>query len=267
MLGPFVYEHDTPYWFNKAVRAYIPNNLRLYRLQYEIPGIFEHNPHPSAINGSLWTIPFEFTMYIATSLLFFIRNSRKLVIVVLATVYLVLACLDVAYFSEIQHWKYIVLDWYLIELGVYFVAGSFLAAIRIHSLSTSYVAVLSALGLSIFIFATGKPYFSLASVTLLPVIVIGTGLMHIYGLSSITKYLGDLSYGIYIYGFPVQQTLVYYFDLNYINLIYVSLAISALLAYLSWHYIEAPALRFKKVQPVSVIIRKKHRGTTRQFNS
>lgn len=256
VLGPFVYENDTPYLLNKAVRTYIPNNLRIYRLQYDIPGIFDNNPHKSAINGSLWTIPFEFTMYVAVSLLFFIKSNRKLVMLALSVAYLLLAKLDVFNFTEIQKWNFKVLDWYLIELGVYFAAGSLLAAVRIADISKQYIGVLLILSLAMFVFSTGHRFFSLASVTLLPVIIICIGLLPVYGISNVTKHIGDLSYGIYIYGFPVQQTLVYYFGMNHVNLIFTSLMISAMLAYLSWHLIEAPALKLKSLKPIPILFRK-----------
>jgi peptidoglycan/LPS O-acetylase OafA/YrhL len=256
VLGPFVYENDTAYLLNKKVRTYIPNNLRLYRLQYDIPGIFEQNPHKSAINGSLWTIPFEFTMYIAVSLIFFIKGNRKLIILLLALVYLYLAKLDVVNFTEIQKWNYPFLDWYLIELGVYFAAGSLLAALRIAAIPVGYLKVILVASLTLFVVSTGQPNFLLASVSLLPVIVLSAGLLPVYGIRDVAKHIGDLSYGIYIYGFPVQQTLVYYFGLNHTSLIFTSLAISCILAYFSWHLVEAPALKFKNFRPIPALIQK-----------
>lgn len=256
VLGPFVYENDTAYLLNKRVRTYIPNNLRLYTLQYEIPGIFEQNPHKSAINGSLWTIPFEFTMYIAVSLLFFIKSKRVPVILILAFIYLLLAKLDVLNFKEIQKWNFFILDWYLIELGVYFAAGSLLAAARMADIPPRYLTMILILSLGAFVFSTGQPIFSFACVTLLPMIVLSMGLLPVYGISSVTKHLGDLSYGIYIYGFPVQQTLVYYFGMNPISLIFTSLIISAMLAYLSWHLVEAPALKLKNLKPIPILIQR-----------
>src|SRR5687767_7040212 len=83
-LGIFVYEYDpTSYLTNKHVWTYVPNNLSLFRLQYSIPGIFENNPYPSAINGSLWTIPYEFTFYILISFIFFLKKEHKRIIVFL----------------------------------------------------------------------------------------------------------------------------------------------------------------------------------------
>ncbi|WP_255400559.1 acyltransferase [Siphonobacter sp. SORGH_AS_0500] len=246
-LGPLVYKGEIPYWKNEAVKTYFTNNLGLYRIQYAIPGIFEHNPHPFAINGSLWTIAFEFTMYIAVSAFFFIKNKRNLLIPILAVIYLILAKLDTVNFEEIQKWNYPILDWYLIELGVYFAAGSLLAVLGLERLPIAYLTGILLVSLSVFIYMTSRPGFLYASVSMLPLIVLCASLIPVKGVSTITKYIGDLSYGLYIYGFPVQQTLVYFFKPGANTLIISSLLVSAVFAYLSWHWIEKPALKLKNL--------------------
>jgi len=66
--------------------------------------------------------------------------------------------------------------------------------------------------------------------------------------AKLTDPLGDLSYGVYIFAFPVQQIVVHwgkgrgwsfgvYFSL--------SLLVTGGLAYASWHLVEKRALRFK----------------------
>ena len=54
----------------------------------------------------------------------------------------------------------------------------------------------------------------------------------------------DLSYGIYLYGFPIQQSLVLLVPglRNMAAFFLVSAALSGLMAALSWHLVERPAL-------------------------
>lgn len=247
VLGQLIYAGDIPYWKNEAVKTYFTNNLGLYRIQYAIPGIFDHNPYPFAINGSLWTIAFEFTMYIAVSAFFFIKNKRNLLIPILAGIYLILAKLDTVNFEEIQKWIYPILDWYLIELGVYFAAGSLLAVLKLERLPRAYLNGILIVSLGIFIYMTSRPGFLYASVSMLPLIVLCASLSPVKGLSTITTYVGDLSYGLYIYGFPIQQTLVYFFKPDVHTLIISSVLVSAVVACLSWHWIEKPALKLKNL--------------------
>lgn len=57
---------------------------------------------------------------------------------------------------------------------------------------------------------------------------------------------GDMSYGIYIYSFPIQQTFMYFFKLKTYELIILSIVCSIIFGYLSWHLIEKRALKYKR---------------------
>lgn len=61
---------------------------------------------------------------------------------------------------------------------------------------------------------------------------------------------GDYSYGIYLYGFPIQQTIAM---VPALREWYLSLAIAwpaaFSLAFLSWHFVEKPVGRWRSVLP------------------
>ena len=60
-------------------------------------------------------------------------------------------------------------------------------------------------------------------------------------------FFGDFSYGIYIYSYPIQQAIIYYYN-NEINpyfLFFLSTLISIVIAYFSWHLVEKKALLLK----------------------
>jgi peptidoglycan/LPS O-acetylase OafA/YrhL len=60
---------------------------------------------------------------------------------------------------------------------------------------------------------------------------------------------GDYSYGLYIYGYPVQQMLSHFgaASLGYPAFLSLSFAAAGLLAAASWHWIERPALSLKNL--------------------
>jgi peptidoglycan/LPS O-acetylase OafA/YrhL len=62
-----------------------------------------------------------------------------------------------------------------------------------------------------------------------------------------TAKFGDLSYGIYLFGWPVQQLVMVYLGhkLNFWGTLSVSLLFLVPIAFASWHLIEKPALALK----------------------
>jgi peptidoglycan/LPS O-acetylase OafA/YrhL len=58
----------------------------------------------------------------------------------------------------------------------------------------------------------------------------------------------DLSYGVYLFGFPIQQLLICYTLQSMMApllLFVTSFGITCIVAYLSWRFIESPCLRWK----------------------
>src|SRR3954469_8816088 len=51
-------------------------------IQYELPGVFKDNPHTDYVNGSLWTVPHEISVYIvlAISIYFGVFQRRGLML-------------------------------------------------------------------------------------------------------------------------------------------------------------------------------------------
>jgi peptidoglycan/LPS O-acetylase OafA/YrhL len=80
-----------------------------------------------------------------------------------------------------------------------------------------------------------------------------------YGLSrswlgSLVNKVGDCSYGVYIYAFPVQQLVLLKFPgIAYSTYLVVTVVITLILGYGSWHLIEKRVLKFKPKNKVSSV--------------
>jgi peptidoglycan/LPS O-acetylase OafA/YrhL len=139
----------------------------------------------------------------------------------------------------------------LVYLGALFAGGALLAVLfpKLPSAAIrNKTVVVCAIGLVV---ALATHVYGVATFFLLPPLVIAFGTLNYPSLSWIRKY-GDISYGVYIWGYFVQQALVYLFHFNYIWLAVVSIPISWLLGFLSWHLIEKKPLQLKmrkKPQP------------------
>ena len=78
---------------------------------------------------------------------------------------------------------------------------------------------------------------------IIPFAVISFALYPLSYIKSIGDRIGDLSYGLYIYAFTIQQMIVFFFHPTSLILIFVSIAITIPFAYASWHLVEKRFVR------------------------
>lgn len=256
LLAPLVYDgSDGPYWLKRDVWTYIPMNATLYALQPDIAGVFPHNPFTKSINGSLWTICHEFTCYMMLGAMIFLRRWPQVVkaVMIVAALVLLVTCVGFAdHFAQ----KYFFLNiGVFLELALFFLAGSLLAAFGFERVPyKSWIALAATAALVVITilghFRTGFHF------VLLPVAVIAVGVQATPVIDRVGERLGDMSYGIYIYGFPVQQTIEHLMQPDQPTMLAISLPITVVLGWLSWHLVEKRALRWKNRRPTAWIERK-----------
>ena len=75
----FFYSGEGSYWGQKETYSFIWRNLALYPIQWNIQGVFENN-FMAPVNGSLWTLAPQFTLYILIIALFFVRKHRPVIV-------------------------------------------------------------------------------------------------------------------------------------------------------------------------------------------
>lgn len=258
LLGPFVYESTIPYWQNHQVLTYLPNNMALYLVQHQVNGVFSHN-YSKAVNGSLWTICYEFTCYMGLSVFIFVRKWANLSKVLLVLAFLTVALGTIFFENELDEHAFFISFGRLFGLAAYFLGGTMLAVFKFEKFkyipaAVIISAVVMTVAVILGIFHKG---FNFA---FLPFFVIGLGVQSTPGLNTIGEKIGDLSYGLYIYGFPVQQTLEYFYRPSIFAMVVWSMLITSVLAFASWHLVEKRALKWKKYRPTAWIERLLHMG-------
>ena len=121
VLGPLLTEvSQAEYWSSPHTRGYF-SNLYLY-ITYYLPGVFTHNRLPNAVNGSLWSLPVEFAMYLLIVLIGVVR-APKWGVLAAAVVFMVLSAgwafqateMLVMYRTDMRQ---------LVLCGVYFFVGA-----------------------------------------------------------------------------------------------------------------------------------------------
>ncbi len=234
------------YFKNKSTWTYVPVNLLLIKLQLGIQGVFEDIPFRSVINGSLWTIIYEFSMYLFLIPFLWIKHfneTQKKRIVFFVLLLLFVARLTL---HEYKDWHIGALafgQW--IHFAVLFMSGALLSILQIEKYK--FRNVLLIICLILFFACMPFSFYEILQYFILPPIVIIIGAAATKGLSSIGEKIGDISYGTYIYGFPIQQLLMHYFSFDIVSLLLVSLPLTLLFGWLSWHLVEKHILNKKKI--------------------
>jgi peptidoglycan/LPS O-acetylase OafA/YrhL len=226
------------------VYTYLPYNLSLYGFQSSIKGIFDTNSY-HAINGSLWTIRYEFSLYIALALLYFCKKQKQLVLFFIILTFVLFFVFYNFYLSRFGGSSLFgLLGLHLLNLGTFFVAGSLLACLQFEKIKNKGLF----LTISVLILVLAMKFNCYDSVKhiIFPIVVLLLGFIPLPFISTFGR-LGDMSYGIYIYSFPIQQTLIYFFNLNTYKLMINSTVLSTVCGYLSWHLLEKRALKYKKI--------------------
>lgn len=239
----FVYpKKDIPYFLNPEIYSYFLDNILLFVSHFDIPGVFE-NMKSTALNGSLWTIRFEFLCYLMILAIFPFKSKKRIPAILTAFLLLSLVVLQL-FFSDWLHSinKPIQMD-LMVELASYFLAGSFLACLNWESLAykQSILLVCLALILVAVIFTLDR----LILIGPLGFVIILLGKRKSSLAAWIHKTIGDPSYGMYLYAFPIQQFTIYFLKPSTTVLLVSSSILSLLLGILSWHLVEKKALMLK----------------------
>jgi len=211
-------------------------NSFLIPLFPNLPGVFREHVSTSAINGSLWTLRYEFLFYGVLGLLFVIPvNREKMVYGSLCIAFFVGTLFTNNLDATAHSLNYHLNNFF--HLGLYFILGSnislykdFIFKHKKLLLLVSLVTFIGALS-----FVKGQ---SLLFQISFPLLIICVGYAYIPFLNY-SKFVGDISYGTYIYAFPVQQALIAWFHFeNPLCLFVPSLVLSSFFGYLSWNIIE-----------------------------
>ena len=128
---------------------------------------------------------------------------------------------------------------FFIQFSLFFFAGVSLYSLGIHHLSARAQLAAGALVLVVASLALllGRPLLALWLTV--PTLTLLFGIAATPGLRSAGRF-GDVSYGIYIYAFSVQQTFIWLYkdSLGFWQLLAASAAVTVVLAFLSWHLVE-----------------------------
>ena len=235
VIGPLVTNLPVADYLRRGeIYRYVVGNMLLDFRVHELPGVmFVDNPVGLEINGSLWSLRYEVVMYLMVLVLGALRllDPRML----LALLALGLACLRFDGLDFLGTWGWL-LAFFAIGMVLYKLQGTRIFDARVAALAAAGLVLSVPLRQFIELFPLFGGYLAiyLALERRLPVLKAAR--------------FGDLSYGLYIYGWPVEAMVMWASrgTLAWWQLFLLSLPLALAAAWLSWHLVEEPMLRLKK---------------------
>jgi peptidoglycan/LPS O-acetylase OafA/YrhL len=165
-----------------------------------LPGVFEHNPDPRVIASQLWTIPFEFECYFALAILSLLNLLRDryafaqiMIICSIAATARALLLSPVSPFDHVPGPVLVMCFLAAVSLYLYrdsipcsaplALSAAFASAVLLEIPNASYLAAFPVAYLTVWLGLKNPPRIP----------------------------LGDLSYGVYLLHFPIEQTVMHLF--------------------------------------------------------
>lgn len=229
------------YFGRSDVWFYLVRNMTVLwpGLPLHLADVFPDNPMPGVVNGSLWTLPWELAMYMslaAGGMLMAIGMSQR----ILKVVFLSTGILATMYFN------YLYVEGkanpFLVEYLVARFTSFFFIGSGFYILKDKIILSKSWSLLMIALVAVAIFWNKIAGIVVINIVLAYVIFYLAYMPSrviSLYNRLGDYSYGVYIYAFPIQQSLVALFPNITVNVLFLSsFVITLIVAVMSWSLIE-----------------------------
>jgi peptidoglycan/LPS O-acetylase OafA/YrhL len=133
----------------------------------------------------------------------------------------------------------------LTDFLLFFLSGTLFAFFKFEKLKKRYFKIIAWCSLPLIVFLLFLNSLSNYFLFFLIPFILAIGLLGI-GKLDFTQKIGDISYGIYLSSFFIQQFFISIYNFNILTLLWVSLISSVLYGFLSWNFIEKPCLLLKK---------------------
>lgn len=221
-------------------------NATLWDWIYNLPYAFANNPIPGSTNGSSWTLPAELRCYLLVLVFGFFgifdTKTRANLALFGLLILMRMSFPSVPVFGDNPRFE---------SPLTFFVVGCLFWVNRAW-IPLSWPLAIVAVVACVASFAAVTPWSLYTYVFAVTYVIF----MIVYRLPHLDMdAYGDFSYGIYIYAWPIQQ-LVWFSGQNaYVNTLLATLVILPV-SYLSWRFVEKPALSLKKYlsrSPASIV--------------
>jgi peptidoglycan/LPS O-acetylase OafA/YrhL len=216
------------YYTSAKTYKYLLNSVLI--LQHNLLGVFENNPYPDVVNGPLWTLPVEFFCYImcfvSVKIGFVKQKIYKWTLPLLAIAAVLLYVMFYENSFIISVIRPVLL--FYIGMGIY---------VYREKINFSYISTI--ISVLMFCIALIFKLDGVAMFVFFPVFVFGMSYATKRKFTSFTKY-GEFSYGIYLWGWPVQQVIceLWGSGITWYENAAISIVIASILGVLNYYIVD-----------------------------
>src|SRR5471030_2740487 len=226
------------YLASPMLHSYFLNVLGI--IHYTLPGVFAGN-HTDSVNGQLWTIPYELECYIAIAVLYVLTLHRRPRVFVALLVVLTVLATARGFTKGLGDFNF--------KPSGRFAVWAFLWGVALYTLREKIThnkfALVACVAFAWLMLQWREgEYFAAPAIAYITIYI---GLIDFK--KSFVLWAGDISYGIYLYGFAIQQAVYQIlpdFRAWHENFI-ISLSVACVFGYLSWTFIESKVMDRKNV--------------------
>lgn len=208
-------------------------------IHFYLPGVFDGAPGDKAVNGQLWSVPYELLCYIALTglALLGVRRWRVLALAITAgsfAIYPVMQGLRHGLAASTYLPSGLILVWcFLIGVCFYLYRGSipWSRTLLLASVAGGAVAL------------SMQGWFMYLAPVSLTYLTVYLGLTNCERITLVKG--ADYSYGVYLYHWVIQQSVMDVMPRHWLVNAVVSLPLTVGFAAASWHLVEGPMLRLR----------------------
>lgn len=228
------------YLLSGQLYKYLLSNLCFMNfLEPCLPGVFTGNIIP-AVNGSLWTMKVELMLYATVPITYYLfkRYNKAAVLITIFALSIIYKYTFLHLFDTTGNELYRIMSRQVGTQLIYFYSGT--ALLFCFSKFQKHIKLILPSTLIVYAAQQYIPFYEYIAPFIFSIIIIG--IAYNFKFLNIFNRLPNISYSIYLFHFPVIQTILNFriHEINPYLALFLSIVLTIVLAYFSYKYVEKP---------------------------